>query len=346
MALEVNLSTLQDAVAFLERQVLPGADNQNGGLQISLTGEMRQLEIRIYGPGYHGELHGELARGIAVFQDEIYRATLDALQSAGIDQKRLSSAQKELVELRIEVQDNCTLIKFDMGDFAKGLKEVLIAMPPDVLAWVLVGTVALTIVGWAAIKLGGKVIDRKQAKDQLQQQQAILQTAQQAETERAKLNAETMQRLVDVVAKREGSSEGQIALRFANASENGVREIATRATHATAVQVGNVELNEAALRDLGRRAPRTSPNKIDVTEPFKIVQMNKAGSPHKVVISGRSYGEFAAEFDETEIQPEKVEAFYNAFKTGAELPLSVSVLISNEKIKFATVVDVIAPAAE
>ena len=336
MSQNVNISTIEEAVNFLERKEFPE------GVQVVLGRELKSLEIRIFGPEYHGELHGELARGIVLFQDEIYRATLETLQELGVDQKRLTTPQKELVELRIEVENNCTLIKVDMGNFANGLKEVLSAMPPDMLVWVLVGAVAIGVAGWAAISLGGKHIARKEAKDQLDQQQAVLAGAQEAETARAQLQAETMQRLVGVLEAHAAEPQGRTALRFAAATENGVKDIAARATGARAVQVGDTELNEAALREIRRRAPRTTPEKLDLTEAFKIVQINKGASPHRTVLSGRSLGEFAAEFDEADLSEEKVESFYSAFKAGQLITLSVSVLISGEKIKFATVTDVLA----
>jgi hypothetical protein len=328
------LSTIEDAVQFLEENDLPV------GVRLNLEGELSTLEIRIFGPAYHGELHGEIARGIVSFQDEIYRATLETLQELGIDQKRLSSHQKELLELRIEVENNCTLIKFDMGNFAKGLTEVLSAMPPEILAWVVVGAVSVGVAGWAAINLGGRHIARKESKDQLDQQQAVLQAAQQAEIERTRLQAETMQRLVAVLESNAGELKGQAARRYSIATENGVKEIAARATDAVAVQVGNTELDEAALREIRRRAPRTIPEKVDVTESFKIVQFNKAIFPHRIVISGRTLGEIAADFDEAELSKDKVVAFYEAFRSGEQIGLSVSALISGEKVKFATITDV------
>lgn len=335
MTQDVALKTIAEAVHFLEHGSFAEGD------QLSVGGELSVLEIRIFGPGYHGELHGEIARGIVAFQDEIYRATLQTLQELGVDQKRLSTSQKEAVELRIEVEDNCTLIKFDMGNFAKGLMEVLSTMPPETLAWVVIGAVAVAVSGWAAIKLGGQHIDRKAAKDQLDQQQAVLQAAQQAETERTKLQAENMQRLISVLDANAGEQKGQAVMRYAAATENGVRDIAVRATDARAVQVGSAELNEADLREIRRRAPRTTPEKIDLTELFKIVQFNKGLSPYRTVISCRSFGEFAAEFDEAELSTDKVEAFYAAFRSGEQVALSVSVMLSGEKIKFATVTDVL-----
>lgn len=328
------LCTIEEAIQSLEKDDFPE------GVRISLAGDLRTLEIRIFGPNYHGELHGEIARGIVSFQDEIYRATLETLQELGVEQKRLSSAQKELIELRIEVENNCTLFKFDMGNFADGLTEVLSAMPPEILAWVIIGSVSVIVAGWAAINLGGKHIARKESKDQLDQQQAILQSYQEGETERTRQQSETMQKLVSVLESHNGDSKGKIALRYALATENGIKDIAVRATGARAVQVGNTELDESALREIRRRAPRTTPDKFDITESFKIVQFNKGTSPHRIVISGRTFGEFIAEFDEAEHSRDKIEHLYEAFKSGCQITLSVSVMISGEKIKFATVTDV------
>jgi hypothetical protein len=335
MSQNLELSTIEDAVRFLERDI--GSEE----VRVTVLGELKTLEIRIFGSTYHGELHGEIARGIVAFQDEIYKATLETLQELGVDQKRLTSHQKELVELRIEVENNCTLIKFDMGNFAEGLTEVLSNMPPETLAWVLVASVAAGVTGWGVMNLGGKHIARKAAKDQLDQQQAILQSAQQAETERNRLQAETMQRVVAVLENNSSEPRGKAALRFALATENGVKDIAARATDAVSVQVGDTELDQAALREIRRRAPRTTPEKLDVTEQFKILQFNKLVSPHKIVLTGRTLGEFIAEFDESELTEEKVANFYDAFKSGQQVTLSVSVMLSGEKIKFATVTDVL-----
>ena len=68
MSQNLELSTIEDAVQFLEREIA------SDDVRITVLGELKTLEIRIFGSSYHGELHGEIARGIVAFQDEIYRA--------------------------------------------------------------------------------------------------------------------------------------------------------------------------------------------------------------------------------------------------------------------------------
>lgn len=325
----INLSSIEDVLGFLEHENFHQRFAEAEAVELSLTGELEKLQIRIYGPDYHGELTGELARGIAVFQDEIYRATLNVLNSLGAEQGRLTAPQKELVALKIEVLDNCTLINFDMGELSKGLIGVLKSMPPKYIVAIVLAVAAMGATGWVASDLGGKYIDAQTA-----------QAAQQAETRRHEIHAQNMDRLIGVLEHRATEApELNAAKSFVDATKNGVREIAVRAVNATAVEVGARRLDEDDLKELRKRSPRTSPDKHDITEPHRIIRFAK-GAPAKLVIAGRTFGEYPVDLDEYEFTREKIDALYEAFKKGEPINLSITLLVSGEKIKSALVVDI------
>lgn len=327
---DVNIDSFNSALEFLEGQPLSGDFTS-----VSLTGDMEKLEIRIYGESYHGEFTGELARGVALFQDELYRATLNILNSLGSEQARLTSAQKELLALKVEVFDNCTLFSFDFGEWSKGLIEVLKNMPPKVAAVVVVVVACAAIGGCVAVDLGGKYFEVQKST-----------TSVQEETKRHEVHAKNMDRLIAAYAARvQEDSRVVAASELVAASQNGVREIAVRAVDARAVDVGAVRLDEEALAELRKRSPRTSPDKKDITESYKIIRFTK-GAPATLVLNGRSYGEFSANIDESEFSGEKVDALYAAFRADMQITLSVALLVANGKIKSASVVDIDVPSTK
>lgn len=336
------ISTVPEALDLLESLWHEDDSAFDSPFSLTLSGELETFDIRIFGPDYHGELTGELARGIAVFQDEIYRATLNVLNSMGAEQGRLNASQKELVALKMEVQENCTLIEFNLDKLSKGLIEVLKGMPPKTVAIIIIAIAAVAGVAYVASDLGGKYIEANQTIATQQEDTKRQETHQQEETKRHEAHARNMDRLITVLDSKLPGADPQAAhatKEFSAATHDGVREIAVRATNATAVRVGNLEIDEQGLQELRKRSPRTSPDKLDIVEPFRIVRFHK-GTPSKLLVSGRSLTEVSVDLDETEFQPSKLDSLYAAFKDGKAINLSLTLLVSGEKVKSAVVVDI------
>lgn len=338
----VVLESVADALNFLEQLVADTGEQVNDDFKLTLSGELETFGIRIFGPDYHGELTGELARGIAVFQDEIYRATLNVLNSMGAEQGRLKDSQKELVALKIEVQENCTLIEFNLDKLSDGLVKVLKGMPTRTVVIILLSLAAIAGTAYVASDLGGQYIQSTTEIAKQEQETERLRMHQEHETKRAEAHAANMQRLIDVLETKLPATDPvahAAAKQFSSATQGGVREIAVRAVNATAVRVGDMEINEQSLQDLRKRSPRTSPDKLDLVESFRVIRFHKA-APSKLLVSGRSLTEVSVDLDESEFSSSKLDALYAAFKDGKTIKLSLALLVSGEKVKSAVVVDI------
>lgn len=336
------LDSYEAAFNLLEANALFTESEVVEPFELILDGVFKDLQIRIFGPNYHGELTGELARGIAVFQDELYRATLNILNFMGAEQGRLTAPQKELISLQVEVRENCTLINFDLGKLSKGLVSVLKNMPNRHIAITVLGLALIAGTGWIALDLGAQKIETDKVIATEQEQTKRTELAQSQETERHKLHAGNMDRLISLLANEQrqaGPLAEKAAQELVGATRNGVREISVRAVNATSVEVGQTRLDEDALSDLRKRSPRTSPDKQDLVEPCRIIRFHK-GAPSKLLLSCRTYGEFSADIDEYEFPRYKLNALHGAFQDGDAINLAVTLLVSGEKIKSALVLDI------
>ena len=323
--MDTTLTSVEEALAFLEQASGWASDSPPN---FSLDGELGKLQIEIEGPLFHGELTGEVARGLASFQDEIYRATLFALTGLEGRAAKLTLQQKEAVELVIDVDEGCTLINIDLGKFGEGLAGVLTTMTPAEVTVLVVAVTAVLAVGWM-----GKtwLVEHYKAKTTID--------ADSQETERTKLVAESHVKLVEKLGQIiEGNEK---VARFAQASENGVREIATRARDATSVTVGRVALDQEAIAAMKKRAPRSAAEPIVSVGKFLILQASGKSTPFKLTLVGPGIpGEFDVEFDDNEFRQTQVEAVWSAFKTRTAVELQINAVLIGDKVKGAVLSDI------
>jgi hypothetical protein len=319
-----RLSTIEEALRFLERT----AQSDDSPLKLQFDGELKTLSIEIEGPGFHGELTGEVARGLVEFQDEIYRSLRFALSGTDGKDIRLTAQQKELVELQIDVKPGCTLINFDLGKLSDGIIATLNTMNPNELQTLVVSVVALLAFGWV-----GKtwVIEHFKSKTTTSEDQA--------ETDRLKVAIDGN---VQIAEKFAAIAQGDKRVeRFAEAGALGMREIAVRATGASSVKMGRLDLDEDELANMRRRAPRTTGEQISETDKFRILAIDGTSSPFKLTISGAAIpGEFTIEFDETEFDAKQSEAVWTAFRTRECIELTVKAVQIRGKIKGAVLIEI------
>lgn len=328
--MDMVLKSVEDALAFLE-QASSWADGHPP--KISFESELGALQIEIEGPLFHGELTGEVARGLASLQDEIYRATLFALTGLEGRAAKLTLQQKEAVELVISVDEGCTLINIDLGKFGEGLTGVLTNMTPSEITVLVVSITAVLALGWA-----GKtwLVEHYKAKTSID--------ADAQETERLKAVAQSH---VDLVEKLGQIVEGnEKVARFAQASANGIRDIATRARDATSVKIGRLELDEDEIATMKKRAPRSAAEPIVSVGNFQILHASGRATPFKLTLVGPGFSsEFDVEFDDKEFSQSQVEAVWNAFKTRSVVELQVNAVLIGDKVKGAVLSD-ITPSAK
>ncbi|MPT54997.1 hypothetical protein [Delftia sp.] len=317
-----SLSTIEEALDFIE------GGHAHDGTLVRFDGELQTLTIEIEGPGYHGEITGEIARGLAVFQEEMYRAARFAVTGEDGRGSRLTNPDKEALELRIEVKKGCTLINIDLGKWSEGFLKVLGNMAPEVQIAIVVGAVAVVAAAWVGRHYITKHHEAKAAKQSSDAQQAVIDASLAA-------NAAVVDRMAKII-----ENDQRIA-RFADASATGITEVATRAKDATYVKAGRMEFDQDDLAALKQRKPRGSPELIVETGKFRIIQVNGKTSPFKFTLSGQALpGEFTVDLDESDFSENKYARIWAAFKSQAQIELTVRAVLVGEKIKGPVLIDI------
>lgn len=324
-----EINTLEQAVSFLEAS-LRGAEVTS----FSIGEGLSTLTIEIEGPGYNGVITGEIARGLAIFQEELYRAARFALTGVDGRESRLTNPDKQSLELSIEIKKGCTLINIDLGKWADGLADVLKHMPPKYTALIIVGSVAVLGIGWVGHHYITEHFEAQRVQSVTDASQAQLQAALDA-------NVAIVDRMAAVI-----QSEPKIA-RFAEATSTGIIEVATRANGATSVGVGQIlEMNADELAKLKKRKPRTSAESVTEKGLFRVIHVDGSSSPFKFTLNGAPLpGEFTVEFDPSEFTAEQVRGVWDAISNQKDIELVVKGVVLNDRVRGGVLVD-IAPFEE
>ena len=310
-----SISTIEEALDFIESY------SEQTGKAFRFDGDLQTLTIEIEGPGYRGEITGEIARGLAIFQEEMYRAARFAVTGEEGRGSRLTNPDKEALELRIEVERGCTLVKIDLGKWAEGFIKVLGDMPVEIQAVLVVSTVVVLAAAWVGKHFLTEHYKARAAKQSDAAEQARLDAALSA-------NLAVVDRMASLIEK------DQRVARFAEASTTGITEVATRAKDATHVKAGMLELDEEDLVVLKQRKPRSSAESITETGLFRIIHVNGKSSPFKFTLAGQALpGEFAIDFDEAEFSEAKCVRIWEAIRAQSQIELTVKAVLLGEKIK-------------
>ena len=298
-----KIATIEEAIALLSETRLDDKIN------VQLDGELKTLTIEIEGPMFHGALTGELSRGLAEFQDEIYRAARFVLLD---DKGRLSASQKAAFELEIEVDKGCTLINIDLGKIADAVSGALQTMTSGELIGLGVAIAAVLGAAWLA--------------------KSWVSEHYKASTERTGQTEET-KRLVAVTQMAQVLADPRVQ-RFAEAGANGAREVAARATGAVSVKVGRVEFDQDDLAALNKRSPRSTAEKINETGKFRIFNLEAVDQTLKATINGSCVsGEFDAVVYKEDFSEAQLVALSVALSLGTEIELEIQAARVGERIR-------------
>lgn len=100
------------------------------------------LEIELEGPGYKSTITAEMAEALVAIQAALNRSY--ALIAKGQSSARhLTDAEKQSIQFKAKVEDGCSLVKIDLGEFAAKLAEATVGK--------MTGTeVVIAVIGTAA----------------------------------------------------------------------------------------------------------------------------------------------------------------------------------------------------
>lgn len=298
-----KIATIEEAIELLN---VNGLDSK---VNVQLNGELKTLTIEIEGPNFHGTLTGELARGLAEFQDEIYRAARFVLLE---DKGRLNASQKEAFELEIEVEKGCTLINIDLGKIADAVSGALQNMTPGEITGLGVAIAAVLGASWLA--------------------KSWVAEHYKASTE-SKGQEEETKRLIAVTQMAQSLADPRVQ-RFAEAGATGVREVTARATGAVSVKVGRVEFDQDDIAALKKRSPRSTAEKISETGMFNVFNIEALDSTLKATINGSCVrSEFDAVVYKEDFSEDQLIALSAALSLGIPIELEIQAAQVGERIR-------------
>ena len=317
---DVVLASLKDVKQFLE-----SLDASAAVPSFVFGGALARMEISIKGNDFHGTITGELARGIAALQDEVYRAANFVLH--GLSNKRMSLTleQKSEFDLLIDVQECCTLLNVDMNKFGESLGKALsewMRMNPRLIAFVVISVVLIWVSGGVVKDLGGKALDNSRAEAQAKQQ-----------IELAKAIADGNIKVLEVAKKKYPESKDVID-RFSEAQENGTEKLVKAVSGAREVRVGGFCFDETALAEIRKRTPGEPSKKLLISCGEFLVYGDTNVDPIKLTLSSDVLADnIVADFDEKKFSAKQIDAVWNAIRHKKPLKMKVVVNLKGREIK-------------
>lgn len=313
----VVLSTVEQA---FEHLCILRADPDNADAEVKFSGELAKIRLYFEGPGFHQSVPGELAIGLASYQEEIFRAARYALYGANT-KTQLTAEQRKAFELVFNVEEGSSEIWALAEKIAEGLSTGIAAMDPVTLAVVVILVVLILTTGVVAWKMHEAVQPKKLA-------EAV-----------ADGNAKVAAQQVEL-AKVLTDTKIPAVKHFESAQDAGIKEVLRSVPQATNASVNGVSFDADDIRELRRRSPRAKAEHLSVTEVFK-VYADTNQTPVRLTLSCASLpGEFAADFPE-DLSPEGESALWEAIKKKGTLMLEVDATLIREKVRSAAVLDVI-----
>ena len=305
-------------------------------LDVTFGGDLEFIRIVVSGPEFKHSITGELSRGLAAYQDEIYKAAKFALYGRE-GRFQLSQEQRKSFELVIEVRDGSTDLMAPVTEIAKGLALGIANLEPAMLTGAIIVIVLILTTSYVGLKIMETIHETKQKKDALDatgtQITAFQQLAQHALTEQAAVT-----RIMANV-----HDQAPMVQKFEQAQTEGLKEVLKSVPSATEVVIDGVSFDSDDIRELRRRSPRAKSEYLVFADTFRVF-VDTSNSPARLTMSGNLMpGEFSADFpdDVSEIQ---VDALWHAIREKSTIGLEVGATIIREKIRSAVILDVSVPA--
>lgn len=325
------LSTVDEAIAHLKLLRTAGVDADT---ELKFAGELSNLQFVFEGPGFKHAIPGDLAKGIATYQEQIYRAAKYALY--GRDGRfQLTIDQRKAFELVFVVNDGCTELLASVGKIVEALAAGVTGMDSTTLAIVIILVVLILVGGYVAIKIHDGIQNTKQKKIEEDGRNTGLDAA-------AKIASDMAKSQLEVVRALTADGKFAVAKRFEVAQEAGVKEILKSVPQATEVEVNGVEFDSDDIREIKRRARRSKSAYEEVTLSCKVfVDTNQI--PSRLTISSPELpNEVKADWPD-DIDEGKDAMLWDAIRSGTRIMLELGYTVLNGVAKTGVVIDVISP---
>lgn len=327
----VVLRSVDDALAHL---ALLQADPANADTSLAFQGDLEFIRFVFEGPGFKHAVPGDLAKGLSIYQDEIYRAAKTALY--GTDGRfQLTSEQHKAFELVFQVNDGCTELLAPIQKLMEALAQGITGMDSTTLAIVIVLVVLILVGGYVATKIHDAVQTTKQKQTEEDGRKNIAEAVAGMGKAMATTQVDAIKALV--LENRHG-----VARRFEDAQETGVKEILKSVPQATEVEVNGVSFDADDIKEIRRRAKRSKSEYDEFIVSCK-VYADTYQSPVRLTLSSPELpSDVKADFPD-DVDGGKEQMLWHAIRTKERVFLVVGVTIINGKAKGGVILDVVSP---
>lgn len=326
-----KLNSIDDAIAHLNL-LLSGAHDADTDLQFG--GSLEFIRFKFDGKDFHHSVTGDLAKGIATYQEEIYRAARFALFGAD-SRTQLSIEQRKAFELNFKVEEGSTDMLAPVTIIAEGLAAGVAGMTSTTLAVVIILVVLILAASFVVIKIREGIDTSNQRRIEEDSKNRLVETVADMAKSMSESNMQTVQAALE-------QSQLSVAKRFADAQEIGVKEVLKSVPQAESATVNGVMFDADDIKEIRRRAKRSKSQYEEAVVSCK-VYADTYQSPVRLTISSPELpSEVKADWPD-DLDGGKEAMLWHAVKSKERIFLAVGITIINGVAKSGVVLDVVSP---
>lgn len=322
----INISNIEEALyyvnALINNEIEPDLD-------INFTGELEHISIKITGNDFHHSITGELARGIASFQDEIYKAAKFAIYGRE-GRIQLPPELKNHFEFNFTVNEGSSELDTPTNTIATGLSSGISHMDSKHLSVTIILSILFLATAYTATSI--------YASYSKQQEETASQTNQTAQI------SKVVDGFVDLAKTLQSAPEEtkKVVNRVREAATEGKSQLLRSVPNAEKVSINGVSFDQRFISELRARAPRSQAESVDVFDTFKVYADTNI-DPIRLTLSGSVIpGEFYADFPD-DIDSETSARLWSTIQTKGELEMHVRITILRDKLKGGVILEIPKP---
>lgn len=329
----VVLSSVQSALEFLAKE---NWDPKSEPLQFE--GELAHLRVAIEGQGFDGEITGEIARALAVYQDAVYTFAKVVIHGdANIPYTRLSIEDRRLFELTISVEKGCTLLGIDFKKVMTATASKVREMDNETFKQLMIALALIGAGGFCIFHLGSKALDNTNQASQRDHVEEVLKNSVDGQNRQLEMLLDRFEAL----ERASGGYSKAVASSLATAQSVGMTEFAKAAPQAESIKFGEAKLSRDDISTINSRAPRTVSEPLDVTDRFRVKAETTEGPVTKVTFFGEALpAELTADFIESEFSVEQANAMWAAIRERTPIVVQLRGSFLRGMIKGGVLVDI------
>jgi hypothetical protein len=328
----IVLTTVEQALEHLA--ALKSGPDTKADTEVRFAGDLASIRFVFDGPGFKHAVPGDLAKALATYQDQIYRAAKTALYGAD-GRFQLSQEQHKAFELVFQVNEGSTELIAAIEKIAEALAQGIQGMDPVTLTIVVVLVVLILVGGYVATKIHEGVQTTKQKKIEEDGRNELVAQV----VDMGKAMSQTHK---EAIGEALSHTRFATVKRFEEAQEVGVKEILKSVPQATEVDVNGVPFDSEDIREIRRRGKRSKSEYEEMTVSCK-VYADTYQSPTRLTVSSPELpNEVKADWPD-DVDQGKDAMLWDAIKKKERIFLVLGVTIINGTAKSGVILDVVSP---